>query len=356
MNEVPSVLVRLLAGLMSVSACLAAGQQPSASGPFAGWATNGAAVFRLYVRGTQAVPGPPVSRVLPPATLPPEIRRALLMFEAAANVTVVTNFDRVFDHFVPASLNHLVWTNFIAHTNGRTMAIWSIRRRTPGWPALPEIVRWNPKSLVWGMKGMTALSPCWQGEGPPGWAPITALTRRHGYLRGHDMGPDRVGRSLAGNKVWFLTTQNKLVETTIVREVVRTGPISHRDYTIVLFSSDLPEEIEPMRAVHPNEVWTDPHCRLPFYPGAPTLLFQTEQGGNVSAGVPGFTVEIMKGGDSGSPNMVPLPGELVFWNGRTTSGVSPEMQADMDQLCRLEGIDPRKYQVQWVDLSAYPEY
>ena len=85
-------------------------------------------------------------------------------------------------------------------------------------------------------------------------------------------------------------------------------------------------------------------------------MFKTEQGGNVSADVPGFIVDTMKGGDSGSPNMLPLPGELVFWTGRTTSGASPEMQADMDTLCRLEGLDTRKYRLQWVDLSRYPKY
>jgi hypothetical protein len=54
--------------------------------------------------------------------------------------------------------------------------------------------------------------------------------------------------------------------------------------------------------------------------------------------------------------MLPLPGELAFRDGRTTWPVSPEMQADMDQLCRLEDLDPARYQLQYVDLSAYPSY
>jgi hypothetical protein len=90
--------------------------------------------------------------------------------------------------------------------------------------------------------------------------------------------------------------------------------------------------------------------------GAPFPLFKTEQQGYISADVPGFTVDTYKGGDSGSPNMLPLPGELVFCNGRSTSGASPEMQADMDKLCRLEGLDPQKYQLQWADLSSFPQY
>jgi hypothetical protein len=30
------------------------------------------------------------------------------------------------------------------------------------------------------------------------------------------------------------------------------------------------------------------------------------------------------------------------------------MQADMDALSRSAGLDPAKYQMQWVDLSSYP--
>src|SRR5258707_241502 len=77
----------------------------------------------------------------------------------------------VFAHFMPGSLNNLVWTNFIAHTNDRDMTIWSTRTHSLGWPATPPNVVWNTSSLIWGMKGITALSPCWQDEGAPGQAP-----------------------------------------------------------------------------------------------------------------------------------------------------------------------------------------
>jgi len=46
-----------------------------------------------------------------------------------------------------------------------------------------------------------------------------------------------------------------------------------------------------------------------------------------------------------------LPGELVFFSGRSTSGPTHEMQADMDELCQLEGLNPAKYQLRWVDLE-----
>jgi hypothetical protein len=289
--------------------------------------------------------------------LPPEIRGAMVMFRNVANVTVYTNTRSMFDHYVPESLNNLVWTNFIAHTNGRNMVIWSERRNPIGWPARAPVVRWNTDSLMWGMRGLTALSPSWELEGNPGQVPITALTRRHGYARGHSMGPDGIGTACAGKRVWFLSAQNTIVETKVLREVVRTRETSGgRDYTILLFSSDLPESIQPMRVIATQDAFGSSPTKYQPILGVPCPLFKTEQSGGVSAEVPGFTCDTYKGGDSGSPNMLPMPGELVFWTGRSTSGASPEMQADMDKLCRLEGLDPRKYQLQWLDLSAYPRY
>src|SRR2546427_71699 len=73
---------------------------------------------------------------------------------------------------------------------------------------------------------------------------------------------------------------------------------------------------------------------------APWPFLKTEQTGHVSAGLPSFSVDTWKGGDSGSPDLLPLPGELIFAGGRSTSGPSAQMQADMDELCRLERLDP----------------
>jgi hypothetical protein len=280
----------------------------------------------------------------------------MVRFKNAANVTLQTNGTRIFDHYLPESLNNLVWTNYIAHTNGKSMAMWSVRAHLPGWPDRPPQVQWNPSSLVYGMKGFTALSPCWSYEGPHGQTPVTALTRRHGYARGHLMRPDGFGAEYAGRKVWFVTAQNTVVEARVAAEVVRTLETSHRDYTILIFDADLPPSIEPMRVARATDVFNVPHTKYAFCYGPPNVLFQTEQGGNVSAGVPGFKVDIMKGGDSGSPDMVPMPGELVFAHGRTTSPASAEMQNDMDVLSQYKKLDPKKYQLNWVDWSAYPTY
>lgn len=318
-----------------------AGAAPdSASAQPVGWVTRGAAVFDLFTNP-------------PPAA----------WFTNAEGVAVRRPISKLypttrkeFAHFLSQSLNQVVWTNFIAHTNGRITRIWTVREHPPGWPAKAPKVNWDTNCLMWGMKGMTALSPCWSCEGFSGQVPVTALTRRHAYARGHGMGPDGFNTNFAGHSVWFLTTDNLAVARTVVRDVVRTvSATNEQDYTILLLDKDLPESIEPLRVAPLTEVMAK-YPNYEYSPGAPWPMFLTEQSGHVSAMVPGWSVDVRKGGDSGSPNLLPMPGELVFWGGRSTSSPSPQMQADMDELCRKEGLDPHAYQLQWVDLSRYPAF
>jgi hypothetical protein len=259
----------------------------------------------------------------------------------------------IFDHFLPSTVGNLVWTNVLSRTNGKAIAVWAIRTHVFDWPKHPPIVKWNTNSLIWGMSGMTALSPCWEDEGAPGQVPITALTRRHGYTRGHDMGADGFGTRRRGKKVWFLSVNNEAVEVRVKREVVRTtaGPLK-QDYTILMFDRDLPGSIVPLRVVHLSDL----SDKYPNVPLCPWMLLQMEQGGNVSCGLPGMSCNTGKGGDSGSANLIPLVNELVFISGRSSSPASDEMQGDMDELCRLERLRPEKYQLQWIDLSAFPSY
>ena len=315
---------------------------------FLGLSTNGVAIYQNY-RVTRPWRSPFPTNAWAVITNPTLMRlRAAHSTRTNQAFTAYTN--RVFAGFRPDSLNYLVRTNFIAHTNGCTMQIWSHRTHPFGWPLNAPVVRWNSNSLVWGLKGMTALSPCWAGEGNSGQVPITLLTRRHGYTRGHAMGPEGFNTRSLGAKVWFLAADNALVTVHIQRAVVRAG--RQGDYTIFLFDRDLPDSIQPIRVAALAEVRARYLSADPG--GGYCPLFKTEQGGNVSAEVPGFTVATWKGGDSGSPNLLPLPGELVFFSGRSTSGPSPEMQADMDALSQLEGLSPNSYQLQWVDLAKYP--
>ena len=315
--------------------------------------TSGAMIFHLssYVR-TNLMPSPWSSSPLPPPSLAPEIRERLAARRTQTVVQVYFFTNRDFVSFRPESLVNCAWTNLIAHTNGRSPLIWSQRSHPPGWPARAPIVTWNTDGLMWGMKGLTALSPCWEGESGPGQIAITALTRRHGYARGHGMGSAGFRQLLAGKRVWFLSTRNELVQVKVTRELVRTLETGGRDYTLVLFDRDLPQSIEPIRVC----LLQDMMSRFAFADKIPCPLLMTEQTGNVSAGLPGFSFNVFKGADSGSPNLLPLPGELIFYNGRTTSPPSPELQADMDELCRRDGLNPAKYRMQWVDLSSFPKY
>ena len=332
--------------------CQSVPGQPSASAEtnviasnntFIGWSTNGAAIFQNY-RSARDWKNPF------PTNNPTAATNPMLLKTHAAN-SAFTN--QVLAGFLPESLNQHVWTNLIAHTNGRGMSIWSQRTHPPGWPMHAPVIRWNTNSLLWGMKGFTALSPCWEGEVNSGQIPITLLTRRHGYTRGHGMGAEGFNTRQFGAKAWFLAADNSLVTMTIRRGVVRAG--RQGDYTLFLFDRDLPDTIQPIRVAAPAEVQSR-YLASARGGGGSYPVFKTEQGGNVSAEVAGFTVNTWKGGDSGSPNLLPLPGELVFFGGRSTSGPSADMQADMDALSKMEGLSPNDYQLRWVDLTKFPIY
>jgi hypothetical protein len=328
--------IGLVAALWLVDA-----EADDATSNIVGWVTNGA-----FVSAQVVVPATNTSAVAQPSVVPKSDNAGASPDKPA----YVTN--TVFHHFVADSLSNLVWTNLMARTNGRDTTIWSVRTHSSNWPATPPVANWNTNSLIWGMRGLTALSPCWEVEGAPGQVPVTALTRRHGYTRGHGMGADGFNTGFAGKKVWFLTANNKIVEATVARDVVRTFKGSGRDYTILLFRNDLPSGIQPLSAADPKLLF----AKYKPYPYGPVPFFKTEQTGHVSVDLPGLKMDTWKGGDSGSPDMLPLPAELVFCLGRSTSGPSPEMQTDMDELCMLEGLNPKRYQLQWANLAKYPTY
>src|ERR1044071_6012056 len=120
------------------------------------------------------------------------------------------------------------------------------------------------------------------------------------------------------------------------------------DYPLLFFSRDLPLGIEPIRVADMKTVFE----KYPARPPGEWIQFQTEQGGNVSAGFPPFIFNTWKPGDSGSPNLLPLPGELIFFSGRSTSGPSTQMQSDMDALTLKAKLDPRNYRMRWFDLAG----
>ena len=195
----------------------------------------------------------------------------------------VLEITNTYAGFVPGSLASVVWSGF--HTNGRSTRMWEFSQLPPEWPKKPPVLRWNTNNLMWGRKGMTAISQVFEGMGAFGQGTPTALTRRHGYVRGHDMGPTGLDPTRVGRRVWFCTRDNQLVERKIKLLFIRAREQgSTNDYSIILFDADL-----------------------------------------------------SLGGISTSPPR------------------GAQMQADMDMLSRKAGLDPRKYQMQWVNVDVYPD-
>jgi hypothetical protein len=265
----------------------------------------------------------------------------------AAGVTLITN---TFAGFVPGSLAEAIWAGF--HTNGRSTRIWEFWQLPPGWPNIPPVLRWNTNNLMWGRKGMTGFSQVNESMGGFGQGALTLLTRRHAYLRGHSMGANGLHPEKVGVRVWYCTLDNHVIERKVKLLLVRAqDPRSPGDYSIALFDADLPPEIEPMRVADAAKV----ERKYFFGDRSRKPILMTVQGGYVTAFVPGWSVTF-GGGDSGAPIMLPLPDELIFFEGAATSPPSAQMQEDMDMLSRKAGLDPRKYQMQWVNLDGYPDF
>ncbi|MGC3959114.1 MAG: Ig-like domain-containing protein [Verrucomicrobiota bacterium] len=244
------------------------------------------------------------------------------------------------------------WTNFIAHTNGRTMEMWSERSHPEGWPQTTPTLAWNTNSILYGLTGFTGISQCNEFEGAPGQIPVTLLTRRHGYARGHSMGTNGLRSLLAGKRVWFCAADNTVVSATVAAEWVRVGfdGVTSHDYTIVVFSEDVPANISPVAVISAAALET----YYAYTPDLPYVFLAPEQTGRCAAGVLPFIYPIMKGGDSGSPNLILSPdNKLIMFSGRGTSRIDPQMQVDMDALSGFVGLNPSNYQLQWYDLSPW---
>jgi subtilisin-like proprotein convertase family protein len=245
-----------------------------------------------------------------------------------------------------------VWNNFIANTNGRTMQMWSEYSLPDGWPSVPPVMAWDTNCLLFGLDGFTAISQCNQFQGAPGQVPATLLTPRHAYTRGHGMSDNGFGTSLAGQSVWFCTASNTIVQMTVAADFIRLGTFGGQayDYGILVFTEDAPPSITPMSVLSE----ADYEIYYPDTPDLPFMFFGTTDDGNCSAQVPPFVYPLLVGGDSGSPNMIPTPdNKLAMFSGRSTSGASTQMQADIDTLTAYVGLTTNNYQLRWYDMRPW---
>ena len=233
------------------------------------------------------------------------------------------------------------------------MDMWSERSYPTNWPNTPPVLAWNTNCLLYGLEGFTGISQSQEREGAPGQVPMTLLTRRHAYLRGHGTGDNGLSTDYAGSRVWFCTADNTMVQMTIAAHFVRLerdAAGNSYDYGIVIFTEDVPESIKPVSVMSA----TDMEIYYSNTPDLPYLLLGTEQAGHCAAGFPPFVYPLFKGGDSGSPDIIPSPdNKLIMFSGRTTSGITPQMQADIDALSIYLGLNPNNYQLHWYDLSPW---
>src|SRR5687768_7605067 len=67
---------------------------------------------------------------------------AVFRSASTANVSASASAQGTFDHFLPNSLHHHIWTNLIARTNGRSTALYAVGTHPPSWPKEPPVLRW----------------------------------------------------------------------------------------------------------------------------------------------------------------------------------------------------------------------
>jgi hypothetical protein len=253
--------------------------------------------------------------------------------------------------------------HWATYTNNKTCNLWSSRPTTDP----PTGLAWDSSCLLYGKTGFTAISQCNQFA-PRGQMPVTALTPRHGYMRGHGAGtPDNVpfaglNSGFNGSNVYFCTGDgnNTLVTATVASGYTRCWGPDGYDWTILVFNADLPSTIQPMAVSY-------------TWPTSYSVIFNTTQGysqhGYMSANAPPFppgspywdpgadpdafppfdTYPTYRAGDSGSPVILPETDDvLVFLGGDTTSSPCSQMQADMNTLSTNVNCYPYQMANHWV--------
>jgi len=243
------------------------------------------------------------------------------------------------------------WDYLIEHTNGKTPGIWASMPYTQP----PTGMAWNINSLIYYKTGFTAISQLnswdfvWPNNGP-GQIPVTALTSRHGYTRGHGMGvlegQSATNWPAPSMTVWFCDAYNNnaVVPVNVLGSIVRYE--GAYDYTVLLFDTTLPSYMQMQVGNSPQSTTALLSAQPEAYDGV---------AGSVALYAPNTCVYNLPfipwgdiSGDSGSAIMVPTTdNHLVFVGGETTSGPCAQMQTDMDTLTLKALLSPASYQMTW---------
>jgi hypothetical protein len=268
--------------------------------------------------------------------------------------------------YVLDDLRWAMWTNFIRQTStisGINNIYEAAHTHPTGWPnAHDPDVAWHANCFLYHYRGFTGISMCnakelWSdGETDINVPPITALTDRIGYLRGHGIAGPRglhvpspgYTDDWNGTNIWFCDASNNVVKDVIAGAYVgcpydcgETNP--DWDFTLVFFETNL------------NDIGVSP---IPFVAAPPVnpeapyhICFKKTQNNTFDTGVPGFEVSDWGGenGNSGGPLLLPLPsGDLAFIGGITTVQMTGQatnnIQTALTNLFDYFSANPSLYQ------------
>jgi hypothetical protein len=258
------------------------------------------------------------------------------------------------------SLPWAVWTNYVAHTNGRSIDMFTTNIYVG--IGSPRILWWNTNNLIYGAEGFTAFTTESGFAGIyPGTVQGTLLTKRHAIFRGHGWTEGNSGIIRTNvTKSWFLTSSNTPVEVTsaaVLGRLESSNGMSY-DFAIVIFDADVPDSITPVGVIMQTNF-------LSKYTQATNttqrISIQQCQHYKSTAldGTATFSHNTWVGGDSGAANLLPLPStqgrpfKLAYVSGRSTSGVTPLMLAEIDRLTVWAGLKTNDYRPTIIDLSDY---
>lgn len=250
--------------------------------------------------------------------------------------TGATNY---FAEFTVGTLNHALWTNYTANTNGKVSSLWT--SQTPGAGA------WRSGNLLSMGTNYTALSFAWQGQEAAGKPPLSAISPRLVYSRGHSMGTAGTNSGNAGKLVYFATAAGTQITNAILEQI--TSNSGGEDWTLFVLSSNLSASITPLAVVDSSAYAAKrPQNSFAPYP----VLFSRANTSSAYSGVAPFTSSYTSG-DSGSPRMILLGGQLALIGGISTQAGTPAFSNACVYLLQRNGISLANLPT-WIDLSSYP--
>jgi len=267
------------------------------------------------------------------------------------------------------ALRLAVWTNFIAHTNGKSMDEYEYNppqgRYTP-----PVRSRRNTNCLTFNSEGFTGvtLENEYSGQGASGGqgqVQGTLITRRHCVFRGHGFSDRAWALGIRSNppvgnqRVWFMTASNTLVEM-VTAGIIGTAGEGKGDWTLAIFTKDVPDSIEVLPLVRTSDY--KQYLRASnSYPAITVYECQHKKTAievNPFFQMP-FSHDHYIGGDSGSADCMLLPSatgrrfKLALIGGRGCLFQTNYFFQALDALTVWRGLNTNRYQPTFVDLSRY---